>query len=282
MSSGYQQYFKKAQQVAQTNPRAATSRAKGPKINLSEMPSVKQSLSEKLREKTIEKKRQARRRRKFPWVASLTLMSGLLLAAYGFTEQAKLEKIMKSVEFSLMTVAGAEEGKPDDAKADAMAKAKPNPVKSDKGEAKGESAAKASSARKEFSEDEINHFEKINERKLELDAREAELSRLESELAAQKEALEKRLAELESTRRQISSVLQERVQADDKKVDSLVQVYSSMKPQQAAKIFETMDEDLAIEILGRMKKKPAAEILNLVKAEKAQVLSEKYAGYKRK
>ncbi len=55
-----------------------------------------------------------------------------------------------------------------------------------------------------------------------------------------------------------------------------------MKPQQAAKVFESMDEDLAIEILGRMKKKPAAEILNLVKSEKAQVLSEKYAGYKRK
>jgi flagellar motility protein MotE (MotC chaperone) len=282
MSSGYEQYFKKAQQVAQTNPRAGASRSKGPKINLSEMPSVKKSLSEKLREKTIEKKREARKRRKFPWVASITLMSGLLVAAYGFSEQAKLEKILKSVEFSLMAVAGAEEAKSDDPKAEAMAKMKPNPAKSEKDDAKADTAGKAASTRKEYSEDEINHFEKINERKLELDAREAELSRLESELAAQKEALEKRLAELESTRRQISSVLQDRVQADDKKVDSLVQVYSSMKPQQAAKIFETMDEDLAIEILGRMKKKPAAEILNLVKAEKAQVLSEKYAGYKRK
>ena len=55
-----------------------------------------------------------------------------------------------------------------------------------------------------------------------------------------------------------------------------------MKPQQAAKVFETMDEDLAVEIIGRMKRKPAAEILNLLKAEKAQVISEKYTGYKRR
>ena len=70
-------------------------------------------------------------------------------------------------------------------------------------------------------------------------------------------------------------------QADDKKVETLVQVYSNMKPQQAAKVFETMDEDLAVEIMGRMKKKNAAEIMNLIKPEKAQIFSEKYAGYKR-
>jgi flagellar motility protein MotE (MotC chaperone) len=55
-----------------------------------------------------------------------------------------------------------------------------------------------------------------------------------------------------------------------------------MRPNTAAKVVESLDEDLAVEILGRMKKKNAAEILNLLKPEKAQVLSEKYAGYKRK
>jgi flagellar motility protein MotE (MotC chaperone) len=55
-----------------------------------------------------------------------------------------------------------------------------------------------------------------------------------------------------------------------------------MKPQQAAKVFETIDEDLAVEVLTKMKKKSAADILNLLKADRAQSLSEKYAGYKRK
>jgi flagellar motility protein MotE (MotC chaperone) len=90
------------------------------------------------------------------------------------------------------------------------------------------------------------------------------------------------LKDLEDVRRGISSVLEEKVKGDDKKIDTLVQMYSDMKPPQAAKVFETMDEDLAVDILGRMKKKNAADIMNLLKSEKAQVLSEKFAGYKRK
>ena len=75
-------------------------------------------------------------------------------------------------------------------------------------------------------------------------------------------------------------LLEDKIKADDSKVDTLVQMYTNMKPQQAAKVFETLDEDLVIEILSRMKKKSAADILNLVKADKAQVLSERYTGYR--
>jgi flagellar motility protein MotE (MotC chaperone) len=108
------------------------------------------------------------------------------------------------------------------------------------------------------------------------------LNRIENELTAQKEELEKRMKELEKTRSNISSVLEEKVKADDQKIDTLVQMYSTMKPQQAAKVFETLDEDLSVEIISRMKKKNAAEILNLLKPEKAQMFSEKFAGYKKK
>ena len=55
-----------------------------------------------------------------------------------------------------------------------------------------------------------------------------------------------------------------------------------MKPQSAAKVFEEIDEDLAVEVLGKMKKKQMAEILNLLKPDKAQRLSERFAGYKAK
>ncbi|HWU44850.1 MAG TPA: hypothetical protein VN132_15465, partial [Bdellovibrio sp.] len=129
--------------------------------------------------------------------------------------------------------------------------------------------------------DDLDHLKKLSERQKELDAREEELNRQEVELQKQKEELEKRLAELDGMRGKISDMLQDRVKADDQKIDTLVQMYSNMKPPQAAKVFETMDEDLVVEILGRMKKKNAADIMNLLKPEKAQIISEKYAGYKR-
>lgn len=121
---------------------------------------------------------------------------------------------------------------------------------------------------------------KLADRKKELDQREEELNKKSNEIAKQKTELEEKIKSLEEARAQITHMLKERIQTDSAKVDTLVQVYSNMKPIQAAKVFETLDEDLVIEILSRMKKKSAADILNLVKTDKAQVLSERYAGYR--
>lgn len=132
----------------------------------------------------------------------------------------------------------------------------------------------------ESKEDNADYLFKLAERKKELDLREEELNKKSEEVNKQKAEIEAKLKQLEESRDKISGLLKERITADSQKVDNLVQVYSNMKPNQAAKIFETMDEDLVIEILGRMKKKTAADILNLVKVEKAQKFSERYAGYR--
>lgn len=132
-----------------------------------------------------------------------------------------------------------------------------------------------------WSEEELSIFKKLNERKNELDLREAELNRLEEELQSQRSELEHKLKQLEKMRNQISKTLEERVKSDQEKIDKLIQVYSSMKPQQAAKVIETLVEDLAVEVLDKMKKKSAAEILNMMDAKKARRLSELLTGYQR-
>lgn len=130
------------------------------------------------------------------------------------------------------------------------------------------------------SEDPTDYLFKLADRKKQLDKREADLVRREEEVAKLKSEIEAKLNEMKNYRTTISALLQDRVASDSAKVETLVQVYSSMKPSQAAKVFETMDEDLVIEILSKMKKKNAADILNLVKSDKAQILAEKYAGYR--
>ncbi len=132
----------------------------------------------------------------------------------------------------------------------------------------------------EVKPDEADYLFKLSDRKKQLDAREEELNKYAAEISKQKEEIESKLKKLEETRTKISTALEDKIKADDSKVDTLVQMYTNMKPQQAAKVFENLDEDLVIEILSRMKKKSAADILNLVKAEKAQVLTERYAGYR--
>jgi flagellar motility protein MotE (MotC chaperone) len=269
MRNGYDQHFKKAQKIA------AEGNSPRPTVKRSVQSQDAKVLAQQLRQR-VRPKLQKKTKKSIPWKLAGLSFLGLIVAAAGLHNAEEIEKYAKRIEFSLIGKTYAEEPKAKPAEksekeaGDKAAKA-----------AEGEKKEDSSVAKKEYSEDEINHFAKLNERKRELDAREEELNRMEQELQTQKTELDKRLTELESTRRNISSVLEEKVQADDKKVENLVAMYSNMKPQQAAKAFEEMDEGLAIEILGRMKKKNAAEIMNLVKAEKVKVLSEKYAGYKR-
>lgn len=133
-----------------------------------------------------------------------------------------------------------------------------------------------------WTEEEITLFKSLEKRNAELNRREEELNSLAAELQKQKTEIDKKIKKLEGLRAKISNKLEEKIDADEEKVQKLVNVYSNMKPAQAAQVFENLDEDLAIAVLGKMKKKNAADILNLVKADKARVLSEKYAGYIRK
>jgi flagellar motility protein MotE (MotC chaperone) len=130
--------------------------------------------------------------------------------------------------------------------------------------------------------EDLSHFGKLKARKDELDMREKELSELEEELQKQKVELDKRIVQLEDMRNQIAQILKDRVEVDQEKVSKLVDLYSNMKPKQAADVIGSINEDLAVEVLAKMKKKNAAEIMNLLPAEKARTLSEKYTGYKRK
>jgi len=128
--------------------------------------------------------------------------------------------------------------------------------------------------------DDTDYLFKLADRKKQLDKREEELSKQAAQLEKQKAELAEKLTQLEDVRQKISAALQDRIKADDGKVDVLVQMYTNMKPAQAAKVFESLDEDLVIEILSRMKKKSAADILNLIKPEKAQLFAERYTGYR--
>lgn len=255
MKNGYDQFFKNARKVANNQSGAR------PRLQL-DLPSedVEQQIRRRLNIKASKKKKKA----PMPWKLVAVSVVGLFVAVWGFQNYEKVESLIQRVEFEMTGSALAQPETPvapattaEPATVEQEAKASPLPI-------------------------DVSHLKKLNERKKELDAREEELNRMESELQIQKVEMEKRLKELEDMRSKISTLLDDRVKADDQKVDTLVQMYSNMKAPQAAKVFETMDENLAVEILGRMKKKNAADIMNLLKPEKAQILSEMFAGYKRR
>jgi flagellar motility protein MotE (MotC chaperone) len=284
MKNGYDQFFKNARQAASTGEPLVKPKAK-PQFKLSDEDLDKQLMLRMGMKPPASKKR--RKKRGIPWGLVFTLIIGMVGTGWGIQIQEEVVHFVKNVEVSFVGAAMAEEpkSKKDTAEKDKPVDGKAETKKDGIAKPDGKEIAKADSPAEKAiaaNDDQIDHMSKLNDRKKELDEREEELNHMDQDLHAQKAELEKRMKELEDVRRGISSVLEDKVKVDDKKVDTLVLMYSDMKPPQAAKVFETMDEDLAVEILGRMKKKSAADIMNLLKAEKAQVLTEKFAGYKRK
>lgn len=259
--TGYDQFFQKARENSGLNNPKSTGNLKQKKTSVQELRA------------RVQASRQPKKSKSIPWKLVGGSFLGLVLALIGFFEFDRIDQFAHKIEISFLGSAVAET-----APSAAEAKSKESVDKKD--EKKPAEAAEAAK-KKEYSEEELNHFAKLNDRKRELDAREEELTRLETELAAQKAELEKRMEKIESTRREISSALEDKVKADGQKVETLVQLYSNMKAPQAAKVFEEMDEDLAVEIFSKMKKKNAAEIMNIIKPEKAKLFTEKFAGYKR-
>ncbi len=264
--NGYGQFFKAARDVKKDAPNPTVKvnkqRLSGPKVN-----DVLNSLKAK------------RRSRKsipiLPVISAIILLFGSLFA---YKNLEAIEKFVEKVEVSGFGMAKAESKSAPDKEKSASAKGEVGAKTPLEKSPEGKSPASVS---KDWTSEQLSFFNKLEERKQQLDAKEKDLQKLDEELQEQKLALEKRLLDLQDVRTKISNRLDEKVKVDQEKVDKLVEFYSNMKPVNAAKVFEDIDEDLAVEILNKMKKKSAADIMNLLKTDKAQKLSEKFAGYKR-
>lgn len=263
--NGYQRYLQQATQKASSGDKVVSSKKrKDFKIS-----PEKEMLQQLLKQKQAQKKE---KQKSFPFGTVVFLFVGLGIASWGYLNHENLEKFLSGIDISATTKAVAEE-KPETSKKDLKKK----DIANSKDTAKSD---ELNSNDENLNQVNFDYLKNFQERKKQLDFKEEELQKLEQELVIQKKDLDKKFDEIENIRKQISAQLEERVKADEQKIETLVQVYTQMKAPQAAKVFETLDDDLAVEILTKMKKKSAADILNLLKADRAQMLSEKFAGYK--
>lgn len=105
-------------------------------------------------------------------------------------------------------------------------------------------------------------------------SRERELDRRETELRALEHELDDKLEQLQALERKMQNLIDSASTIQDDKMRHLVDVYSNMKPKQAAQVLETLEESIAVRILAGMSGRKAGEILSSVRADKAAQLSE--------
>lgn len=268
MKSDYDKFFKAAKSSKKSSPPVNTKKAGKPI-------SAEEYLRKALNVKDSPTKKS---RSNFPLFSIMTFVSICAFSLYAYLKPNTLKDLYERTEIALFSSSLAEEApktpeKNAEPKSEGAAENSADPKKAE---------AAACTEVKGFTEEELSHFNKLNERKKELDQREHELSVLEEELHKQKAEIEVRITKLEQIREEVATVLKDRVEVDQQRVNTLVDFYSNMKPKQAAEVFAKLNEDLAVEVLGKMKKKNAADILNLLEPVKARALSEKFTGYTRR
>ncbi|MDD3446044.1 MAG: hypothetical protein PHS60_11570 [Zavarzinia sp.] len=120
---------------------------------------------------------------------------------------------------------------------------------------------------------EIDVLQNLSRRRAEIEARMRELDSREALIAAAEARVDKKLAELKAVEAKIAAAEKTRTAEDEARMERLVKVYETMKPADAAAIFNTLDFSVLIEVAGRMKERSIAPVLAAMDPEVAKALT---------
>ena len=123
-------------------------------------------------------------------------------------------------------------------------------------------------------------IETIEKKNRELKRREEELRIKELRIKAIEAKVSKDLDKIEKGISESKQQLEIQDEKTKNNVESLIKVYSSMKPEEAASLIEAIDDDLALRIVAGMKSKIAGKVLSKLDVKVAKRISETLAGKK--
>jgi flagellar motility protein MotE (MotC chaperone) len=127
------------------------------------------------------------------------------------------------------------------------------------------------------SDDERKLLLDLRHRSAELDARAAGLTAREGVLAAAEKRIGARVAELTSLQQRLESLNTARKARENANWQGLVKLYETMKPRDAAAIFNDLDRDVLLQVLDRMKERKAAPVLAAMQPERARQVTAELA-----
>jgi flagellar motility protein MotE (MotC chaperone) len=128
-----------------------------------------------------------------------------------------------------------------------------------------------------LSKGEIEVLQDLATRRRELDARESKLSMREGVLQATERRIDGKIKDLKKIQSSIAALLKQYGKEKEAQMQSLVKIYESMKPKDAARIFEQLGMDIQLAVASRMKEKKMAALLAQMQASSAKTLTVKLA-----
>ena len=141
-----------------------------------------------------------------------------------------------------------------------------------------ENLAKPANQVNNFTQSEITILQELAERREALDVRAKEIDKRAIQLKVAEEEIDKKLSQLKTYEQKLQKLIQEYNQKQEENIASLVKLYTSMKPKDAARIFNTLDMDITVALLKGMKPSASSAILSQMNPEKARAVTAELIG----
>lgn len=116
-------------------------------------------------------------------------------------------------------------------------------------------------------------FEELTTRREGLDQKEQQLITREALLKAAEQELERKYQELSKLKKEIESLLEQQSDEEQERIQSLVKIYEGMKPQDAARIFNTLDLDILLDVVTGMSPRKLSPVLAAMNPERARTIT---------
>jgi flagellar motility protein MotE (MotC chaperone) len=116
-------------------------------------------------------------------------------------------------------------------------------------------------------------LDRLSERRQELDKRARELDIREGLIAEAEKRIDARLAEIKEAKASLAVAVQQKNEAEAARFKGLVTMYQTMKPRDAAKIFDRLETGVLIEVASQINPRNMSEILAQMSPDAAQRLT---------
>jgi flagellar motility protein MotE (MotC chaperone) len=120
---------------------------------------------------------------------------------------------------------------------------------------------------------EIEVLQELSARRAQLDRRAGEIDQQQVVLQAAEKRIDEKIAKLEAIQKSVQATVDKQNAADDARTQSLVKIYETMKPADAAQILGQLDMPILLQMLSRMKEAKTAPILAAMDPTKAEAIT---------
>lgn len=121
-----------------------------------------------------------------------------------------------------------------------------------------------------FSETELQVLQQLSERRDKLSERENDMQQRETLLSATEHRIDEKVASLKQLQTTLDGLIRQHDAEQETKLESLVKIYETMKPADAARIFEQLDSDTLLPVVEKMNERKLAAILAKLDPMKAR------------